>query len=163
MNVRTVLAILALATAGFLVATPAQAAVARCSNADLKATYRPLDNAAGHRYGLVVLTNRSTHACSTGGFGGISYVGHGDGTQIGAAADRVGGWSTYVVRPGQRVHSLLDRVSAQNYPASRCRPVHVDGLRVYVPNATRSQFVPLPTTGCANAAVHLLSHHSYVR
>ena len=126
-------------------------------------SYRASDNGAGHRFGWVVITNRSSHRCSTGGFGGVSYVGHGDGTQIGAPADRVGGWSSYVLMPGQRLRSPLDEVRAQNFPASRCRPTHVDGLRVYVPNATRSQYVVHPTTGCANAAVHLMSHRSYRR
>jgi len=49
-----------------------------CGNADLSASYRHSDDGAGHRFGWIVLTNTSGHACHTGGYGGISYVGHGE-------------------------------------------------------------------------------------
>ena len=52
----------------------------------------------------------------------------------------------------------------RNTPSSsrgRCRQTSVDGFRVYVPDATRSQFVEHRTTGCANAAVHLIGHRPY--
>ena len=132
-----------------------------CGNSDLRASYRYGDSGAGHRDGWIVLTNVSGHTCRTGGFGGLSYVGHGDGTQVGAPADRSGPAYTLLVRPGQRIRAAVDEVNALNYPRSTCRPVKVDGFRVYVPNATRSQYVVHPTTGCANAKVHLLDHRSY--
>jgi hypothetical protein len=134
-----------------------------CTNTDLKAGYRYSDSGAGHVWGWIVLRNRSEHACRTGGFGGISYVGNGDGTQVGAAADRTGTPATYLLGPGQRVRSLLQETRAANYPSSRCRPRHVDGFRVYVPDATRSQYVAHPTTGCRNPNVHLLTHKPYRR
>ena len=136
----------------------------QCGNADLSARYRRTDAGAGHRYGRIVLTNVSDTACRTGGYGGLSYVGHGDGTQIGAAADREPSpVRNIVLRPGERVRSDVSETVAQNYPKKRCRPVPVDGFRVYVPNATRSQFIEHPTTGCANPRVHLLSHRAYRR
>lgn len=128
-----------------------------CGNADLKATYRYSDAGAGHVWGFIVLRNRSTHACRTGGFAGISYVGYGNGTRIGAPADRTGTPIVYLLRPGQRVRSLLQETRAANYPAGRCRPHHVDGFRVYVPDSTRAQFIVHPTTGCLNPNVHLLT------
>jgi hypothetical protein len=134
-----------------------------CKNAYLRASYRYSDSGAGHVWGWVVLRNRSAHACRTGGFGGIAYVGGGDGTQIGAPADRTGTPTTYLLRPGQRVRSLLQETRAANYPADRCRPRHVDGFRIYVPGAFRSQYVAHPTTGCLNADVHLLTHKPYRR
>ena len=68
---------------------PAQAAATpQCTNANLHATFHHTDSGAGHRFGRLVLTNVSNHACHTGGYGGLSYVGHGNGTQIGAAATR---------------------------------------------------------------------------
>ena len=80
---------LALAASGTLAAVPAQAAgTPACTNADLHASYRGGDGAAGTVFGRIVLRNTSDHACHTGGYGGISYVGHGDGTQIGAPARR---------------------------------------------------------------------------
>lgn len=139
----------------------ATSAVPACTNADLAASFHHTDAGAGHRFGRLVLTNVSGHACRTGGFGGLSYVGHGNGTQIGAAARREGGWSPFTLQPGQRAFSPVDEVVAANYPAKTCKPTKVDGFRVYVPNATVSQFVPHRTTGCANTRVHLISHKSY--
>lgn len=135
--------------------------VPACHNADVAVRYRATDSGAGHRYGRIVMINVSTHACHSGGFGGLSYVGDGNGTQIGAAADRVGTWSGFTLRPGQRAFSPVDEVVAGNYPTATCRPAHVDGFRVYIPNATRSKYVPHPTTGCRNTAVHLLSHRAF--
>lgn len=138
------------------------AAVPGCKNGDLRARFRATDAGAGHAYGLVVLTNVSRHSCRTGGFGGLSYVGGGDGTQVGAPASRDGrSAGSFVLRPGQRALSRVDEVNADNYDRATCRPRRVDGFRVYVPNATRSQFVAHRTTGCANRAVHLISHTAY--
>jgi hypothetical protein len=107
------------------------------------------------------MKNVSSHACHSGGFGGLSYVGGGDGTQIGAAADRVGTWRGFTLQPGQRAFSPTDEVVAANYPTATCRPAHVDGFRVYLPNTTRAKFIAHATTGCRNAAVHLLSHKAF--
>ena len=150
---------LALAAGGLVSTLPAAASgTPQCTNADLAASYRHSDDGAGHHYGLIVLRNTSGHACHTGGYGGVSYVGDGIGTQIGAPAVRTdsGAVATYVLSPGQRLRSPLDEVSAFNFSKQRCRRAHVDGFRVYVPNATRSQYVPHPTTGCRNHHVKLL-------
>ena len=156
---------LAVAVGGLLApASLASASTPTCGNADLTASYRHSDNGAGHSYGWIVLRNTSGHTCSTGGFGGISYVGDGNGTQIGAAAVRVGGPAkTYVLRPGQRLRSQVDEVTALNYPRKTCRPRHVDGFRIYVPNSTLSQYVAHPTTGCRSHHVKLIHHKPYRR
>ena len=139
-------------------------AVAQCGSADLKAGYTSTDAGVGHRYGVLRLTNVSDQACSTGGYGGLSYVGHGDGTQIGAAADRDPGTvRTIVLQPGVRVQSRVDETVAQNYPKAACGRTHVDGFRVYVPNSTVSQYVKHETTGCSKSGVHLISHGPFVR
>jgi hypothetical protein len=161
---RTAAAAAALGTlgAGLVGVTAAHASgTPACTNADLKASYRSSDSGAGHHYGWIVLKNVSGHTCTTGGFGGLSYVGHGDGTQIGAAADRVGKAYTLTVKPGKKIRSAVDEVAAANFPKKKCKPTHVDGFRVYVPNATKSQYVVHPTTGCAKTKVHLISHRSY--
>ena len=143
---------------------PAQAATPQCTNANLHATFHHTDSGAGHRFGRLVLTNVSNHACHTGGYGGLSYVGHGNGTQIGAAATRDAGTvRTIVLSPGQRVVSEVSETVAGNFSASTCHPTAVDGFRVYVPNATKSQFIAHRTTGCANAAVHLIAHKPFQR
>jgi hypothetical protein len=157
---------LALTAGGLASALPATASgTPPCGNADLTASYHHTDDGAGHRFGFVVLRNNSSHSCHTGGYGGVSYVGDGNGTQIGAPAVRTrpGEVATYVLAPGERVRSPLDEVSAFNFPRARCHRAHVDGFRVYVPNATKSQYVPHPTTGCRNHHVKLLFQRPYRR
>lgn len=159
------LACLALAVPG-LPMSPAAAGTTTpaCTNSDLRVTQRYDGAGAGHAYARIRITNVARHACHTGGYGGISYVGGGNGTQIGHSAIREPGTvRTYVLQPGQRLVSELDRVNAQNYDRSTCRPVRVDGLRVYVPNSFTSQYVPLKTLGCRDARVHLLFQRPYRR
>jgi hypothetical protein len=161
-----VLAVTAALAGGLLAPMPlASAATPSCSNADLTASYHDGSGAAGTIYGRIVLRNTSGHTCRTGGYGGVSLVGDGDGTQIGAPARRTdpAGVRTFVLRPGQRVSSRIGVTEALNYPRKRCHPAHVDGFRVYVPNATASQFVAHPTTGCRSHRVKLLQQQPYRR
>ena len=145
------------------VATGARA-VPECTNAELVASYHQAGAGMSHEYGRIVLTNESDHACSIRGYGGLSYVGGGDGTQVGAAADRDRSRvRTVVVHPGQKVASAVTATDYSPYPKHRCRPAPVDGFRVYLPDETRSQYVPHATTGCRSHRVHLLSHKAYRR
>lgn len=145
-------------------AASAVAAVPACSNDDVTASYRVTDAGMSHVYGRLVLTNISAGACSIHGYGGLSYVGHGDGTQIGAAADRTPGKiRTVVLASGEKAVSLVEETSTGPYPRRKCRPTKVDGFRVYVPGATAAQFLEHRTTGCRNGAVHLLAHQPYRR
>jgi len=166
MRIIRLLGVAGLVLAGLVVPSGAGQAttVPACTNAELRASYHRTDAGMSHRYGRIVLKNVSDHACRTGGYGGLSYVGDGNGTQIGAAADRVPGRvRTIVVRPGQRVVSAVSATVASVYPRRECRRAHVDGFRVYIPNETRSQYIEHPTTGCRNDQVHLLSHKAYRR
>ncbi|CAM3529793.1 DUF4232 domain-containing protein [Nocardioides zeicaulis] len=139
-----------------------RATTPECRSADLRADFRARDAAAGHRYGVVRLHNVSDRTCVVQGYGGLSYVGGGDGTQVGAAADREQATARRVVlAPGERALSLVTETVAQDYPRGRCRPAPVDGFRVYAPDTTRSFFVAHATTGCRNDAVHLLSHRPF--
>ncbi|MGY2700481.1 DUF4232 domain-containing protein [Nocardioides sp. HB32] len=145
------------------VATGAQG-VPECTNAELVASYHQTGAGMSHEYGRIVLTNRSDHACTVRGYGGLSYVGGGDGTQIGAAADRAKSRvRTVVMHAGGKVVSAVTATDTSPFPRHRCRPAHVDGFRVYLPDETRSQYVAHPTTGCRNTRVHLLSHKAYRR
>lgn len=158
-RILTAAAALAVTAGGLLAGQPAASAdTPACTNSDMHASYRHSDDGAGHRYGWIVLKNVSGHACHTGGYSGVSYVGDGNGTQIGAAAVRQdqAAVKTFVVKTGGRLRSPIDEVSAFNFRKKTCKRAHVDGFRVYVPNATRSQYVKHPTVGCRNAKVHLL-------
>lgn len=147
---------------GASTATATHRVTPECGNGDLVASYRATDAGVGHRYGVLKLSNVSGHTCVVQGYGGLSYVGHGNGTQVGAAADRDRGRATRVVlRPGEHARSLVDEVVAQNYPRRRCHPTRVDGFRVYAPDSRTSQFVKHPTIGCAHSRVHLVTHRAY--
>jgi hypothetical protein len=143
-------------------AAPAQRSTAECTKADLSAKYRGGDAAMSHVYGRIVLRNVSDQPCFVKGYGGLSYVGGGNGTQVGAPADRTPSPAPRtVLQPGDKVHSAVAETSFAPYPKSRCHPRKVDGFRVYVPDETHSFFIEHPTTGCANTAVHLLEHKAY--
>lgn len=164
MTSRTVLAALLVAAA--LTTTPtAEAASARpaeCDRSNLSATYQGGDAATSHVYGRIVLRNTSDETCWVQGYGGLSYVGGGNGTQVGAAADRTPSKAPRVVlAPGEKVRSAVAETTTGPYPKAQCRPTAVDGFRVYVPDETRSLFVEHPTTTCANPALHLLAHKAY--
>lgn len=145
--------------------SPTSSPSSECRAGDLSAAYVNLSAGAGHRYGELKLTNTSAHPCTTGGYGGLSYVG-GGGRQIGAAADRDKGMPATVIRlaPGQSVVSQVQEAAYGSYPSSACRPQPVDGFRVFVPDETHALFVPLKnTTTCSNGSLHLLSHKAYAR
>jgi len=134
----------------------------QCTNDDLTARYRGGDAATSHVYGRIVLKNTSDTACWVRGYGGLSYVGHGDGTQIGAAADRTPSKKPKtVLQPGDKVRSRVVETSTGPYDKKECKPRQVDGFRVYVPDETHSQFIAHETTGCANPDIHLLAHTAY--
>lgn len=138
---------------------------AECTAAELKASVRPSPggSGAGSQYNEIVLTNTGDQPCRTGGFGGVSYVGRGHGTQIGAPATRAdaGTAKIFVLQPGESAVQQLRETTADNYPASTCDPTPVDGLRIYPPNETHSLYVAHATTGCASTSVQLLQISPY--
>ena len=130
---------------------------------DLRVSLSGGEGAAGSTYFDLTLTNTSKHPCRTGGFGGVSLVGDGNGTQIGAPADRT---QTVKVRaitlqPGGKATATLRETNAENYPATKCRPAPAEGFRVYPPNETHAAYVAHGSTGCRNEKVHLLSLAPY--
>ena len=160
-NVIAGLLLALLATGWGALPAAAAAATPECSNAHLVASYRSTGEAMSHHYGRIVLRNASHTTCWIRGYGGLSYVGGGDGTQVGAAADRAhSSEPRTTVRPGERVRSRIVETTFGVY-AGRCRRAHVDGFRVYLPDETRAQYVAHPTTGCRNRHVHLLVHRAY--
>jgi Protein of unknown function (DUF4232) len=136
---------------------------ASCHTRDLRVTVSAGEGAAGSTYYSVRLRNTSTHPCRTGGFGGVSLVRAPHGAPVGAPADRAkqGAAKQLTLRPGGRAEATLRVTNADNYPAGRCRPTPVKGLRVYPPNETRSAYVAQATTACRSAKVHLLTLEPY--
>jgi hypothetical protein len=118
------------------------------------------EGAAGSLYDTVRLTNTGGTTCSLYGYPGVSLVGHGNGTQIGAAAerDRSVRRTRVTVRPGTSTTFVVRRTQALNYPRATCSPTAADGYRIYPPDETAALFLPLEgATGCANTSVDLLT------
>lgn len=157
----TVAAIGAAAPVGATTGGATAAKAPTCQNSQMKATYKYDSSGAGHTYGFIVLQNTGTRSCTIGGWGGLSYVGNGDGSQIGRAAVKRGKKYLKTVAPGQRVRSPLDEKNAKLIDPRTCRPHAVDGFRVYIPYATKSQYIPHKTTGCSNSTVVVMAHGSY--
>lgn len=133
-----------------------------CTASMTSLRYRHASDAAGSVYGKIVVTTTSGRTCTLHGYGGVSYVGHGNGTQIGAAAVRLPATvHTVRLRPGDKARNLVQMTNAQIYPVHRCKPRKVDGFRVYLPDETHSQYVEHATTGCANPRIKLLHVKPY--
>lgn len=118
---------------------------------------------AGHAYPVLVLTNKGTTSCTVKGYPGVSFVGSGNGTQLGAAAVRQSAGipiAALTLAPGAAAHAELSITMAGNYDATTCRPKAADGLRVYPPEETHSIFLATTSyTACQNASVLLLVVH----
>ena len=115
---------------------------------------------AGSRFPYIVFTNTGSSSCTLYGRPGVSFVGNGNGTQLGAAADFDTSVpaATVTLAPGGSAHAPLKITVAQNYDATECQPSASDGLRVYAPGETHAQFIATTDyTACLNASVHLLT------
>lgn len=107
-----------------------------------------------------MLTNTGSASCTLQGWAGVSLVGHGDGTQIGAAADfdRSSPHGTVTLQPKGSAYALVTVAEAGNYPQATCQPTATDGFRVYPPGEKRALFAKYSgVTGCANAGTKLLT------
>lgn len=142
--------------------TPTQTSggTATCSVNALSVTLGSFSGAAGSEYVPIVFKNTSSKPCELHGFPGVSFVGKGNGTQLGAAAD----WDQSkpivqnTLQPGSSVAANLRIAQAGNYDSGQCQPLAADGLRVYPPHSTKSVFVQASNlTACQSDSVHLLT------
>lgn len=141
-------------TAAPKAATPAPAAGTRgCTAADLTLVLAGDDEGNGMMksgYNLR-FTNRSRSACQLWGSPGVSFVAGDDGRQIGEPASRIerNEGKQVILPPGATAASSLSITRFDAYPAERCVPVQVRGLRVYAPGDTASMFVDAPQQSCS--------------
>ncbi len=142
-------------------ASPTSLRSARCTSGHLAASLTSGGGgAAGSVLPYLVLTNTGTERCTLQGWPGVSFVGDGNGTQLGAAGDfdRSSPHGTVTLDPGASAHAPLRIAQAANYPADTCDPVTADGLRVYPPGETHSLFVAsTDLTACRSDSVHLIT------
>lgn len=116
--------------------------------------------AAGHVEVTLILTNTGTTQCSLQGWPGVSFVGDGNGTQLGNPAqfDRTTPHDTVVLQPGGTAQAPLRITQAGNYSDSDCKPQKADGFRVYPPGSTESLFIGSTNyTACTSTTVNLLT------
>ncbi|QKE83683.1 DUF4232 domain-containing protein [Arthrobacter sp. NEB 688] len=130
--------------------TSAAGRVGRCTVANLDVGVREPSGgaAAGSTYLLVAFRNTGSRSCVLDGFPGVSFVGKGDGTQLGAAAERTGSARTVTLAPGRSTTSLLQVANAGSYPQRSCAPTTADGFRVYPPGSTEAAFVRQSVQAC---------------
>ncbi|WP_045075934.1 DUF4232 domain-containing protein [Psychromicrobium lacuslunae] len=117
--------------------------------------------AAGSVYMNLVVKNKTAQPCSINGYPGVSLVGKGNGTQLGAAADRdpnQPSTGAVLLAAGASAAAQLLYTRAENYGAS-CTLVKADGFRVYPPSATDALYIPNslnPINACNEKSVVLL-------
>ncbi len=129
-----------------------------CATSSLKITYAndAGGGGAGSVAGALSFTNTGSTACTLSGFPGVSFVGGGNGTQVGQPATRTDETvKTRMVAPGKSVKASLRRTQPGMY-GDDCHQTKVDGFRVYPPESTQSAFVAFKTTGCKSTSAPLL-------
>lgn len=113
----------------------------------------------------LALRNTGSTACTLQGWPGVSFVGGGNGTQIGAAAtqEKSSPHPTVTLAAGQTAVAPLKIVQAGNYSKADCSPKTPDGFRVYPPGSKQSLFVKSADyQACASADASLLSVQALV-
>ncbi|TAM70589.1 MAG: DUF4232 domain-containing protein [Microbacteriaceae bacterium] len=133
-------------------------AVTRCTIAQLSVALGQPNGAAGSELVPILFTNTGSTPCELHGFPGVSFVGQGNGTQLGAAAaeDSSDAMVQNTLQPGGIVQAPLKIVNAQLQ--STCTIVHADGLRVYPPHSFQAVFVQASgLSACSNTDVSLLT------
>lgn len=121
--------------------------------------------AAGSVIVHLVLENTGSTTCTVQGWPGVSFVGGGNGKQIGApaVAEKSSPHPTVTLAPGKTAVAPLKIVRAENYSAGDCSPKTPDGFRVYPPGSKQSLFVKdTDFQACASADASLLSVQAFV-
>jgi hypothetical protein len=141
----------------------ATSGIATCALSTLTISLGETQGAAGSRYVPILFTNKGAVACTLNGYPAVSFVGQGNGTQIGPPADNdpTTTPALQTVQPGQAVSALLRVAVAQNF--SGCTVVTPDGFRIAPPGSSASAFVPMTSLqACDNPSIHLLTVQSIV-
>lgn len=139
---------------------------ARCAADDLTGSIEPgSGGAAGSQIVHLALRNTGSTACTLQGWPGVSFVGGGDGAQIGAAArqEKSAPHPTVTLRAGDTAVAPLRIVTASNFAAADCGPRAADGFRVYPPGSKASLFVRgSGLTACSVSSAQVLSVQALV-
>ena len=140
--------------------SPSVAGTAACTTGDLQLGITEASGgaAAGSNYLLVTFGNTAGHPCTLYGWPGVSLVGGGNGTQLGAPAVRVDSAArkTITLQAGKQTTALLQVTQAGNFSTSACDPATADGFRIYVPNQKAAGYVKKSAPACRKSNAALL-------
>lgn len=140
--------------------SPAVAGTPACATSDLRVSAGLAQGAAGSVYQVLDFTNISGSSCTVFGYPGVSQTtAKAQDTQVGQAASRSSAAAAGVVTlaPGKMANALLRITQAENYPAARCHPVTAHYLQIFPPDQRAPIYLTYRSTGCAVAAVNLLT------
>lgn len=136
--------------------TPGQPdAGTRCHSDKLKVEAEPGDSAAGRFTVTLVFTNTGGEPCVMRGYPGVSFVKGDAGDQVNDPAQRGEGFpvTTVTLAPGAVAHADLRMVRSGNYDESACKPVGINGLRIYPPDETAAVFAKSDQEVCSAGGV----------
>jgi uncharacterized protein DUF4232 len=133
-------------------AASASSAVPRCrqGGASLRVSLGESDGAAGSIFVPIKFRNLTSHSCYLDGHPGVSYVGA-RGGQIGHPAIRTDSARYVVLKPGGTATATLRVVQYLNFP--NCNVARVNGLRIYPPGSTGSDFIAWAGKTCTNQQI----------
>ncbi|HSX00943.1 MAG TPA: DUF4232 domain-containing protein, partial [Candidatus Saccharimonas sp.] len=131
-------------------------AIGRCHTADLSATLKASDSAAGTSYQTLGLVNKSGHTCWVYGFPGISLL-DASGKQLGQPAARSGAATTTVtLLAGGSAYSTLGFPNPGNFDPGTCS-AQSTSLNIYPPDETAAIVVADGKQACPGFSVTALS------
>jgi hypothetical protein len=130
----------------------------QCENENLSVEVEHQSGAAGSRYSNILFTNTGSAECALSGYPGVSVVGHGNGTQLGAPADRnaADGLATVRLEPGSTAIAVLQETNINDNGgplAGSCDVETGDGYRIYPPHSFDAVFVEESVAACASGTV----------
>ena len=125
-------------------AAPAGATAAGCKSSAVQVwTGSPGDDAAGHSFWQVEISNVSHHTCTLFGYPGVSELRNGH--QVGKPAGHSGAKSTVTIPAGGTAHFVLTVTDAFIVCA---HPVKGTDLKVFPPGQFKSQTAPFAALMC---------------
>lgn len=131
-------------------AVPNSATVTRCLSQNLEVWIGigGGEATAGSTFYPLEFTNLTSHTCYLRGYPGVSTLkaGRQQGNAAGRTASTV---STVYLAPGATAHATLQVTNVGDFPASACKPVQADTIRVYAPGAYDPDYVPYGLRACS--------------
>ncbi len=128
-------------------ASPTSAAIPACGSSATEVwTGSPGDDALGHSFWQVEISNVGHHACTLFGYPGVSVI-NGSGHQVGKPASHSGPKSTVAIAIGGTAHFVLTVTD----PFIVCaHPVKGTDLRVFAPGQFKAEQTPFAVQVCPN-------------